>query len=326
VRRREFITLLGGTAVAWPLAARAQQPAMPVVGWLAGGSPSRNLQYAAAFMNGLKATGYIEGQNVKIEYRWAEDQYDRLLVLATDLVSRRVEVIVASGNAAARAAKAATSTIPVVFDIGSDPVEIGLVSSLNRPGTNMTGVSILNTQLESKRLELLAEAVPQATTLAVLVNPDSATTEIKLHDMDVAAKALGRRLHVLNARSEHDFDAAFMEFRPMTDGALAIAADNIFSEEGEKLGHLVERHNVPAVAAYRDFAAAGGLMSYGTNIVESRHQIGIYTGRILKGEKPADLPVMQSTKMEFIINLKTAKTLGLTVPLPLLGRADEVIE
>jgi putative ABC transport system substrate-binding protein len=328
IGRRKFISALGGAAVAWPFAARAQQqPAAPVVGWLAVGSPNSTYErYLASFRLGLSEAGFVEGRNVSIEYRWAQEQNDRLSWLAADLVARPVAVIVAVGNVAARAAQAATSTIPIVFESGSDPVRIGLVSSLSRPDANLTGVNILNTELESKKLELLTEVVPQATTIAFLVNPDSPTTEAKLHDIGAAAHALGRQLHVLNARTEYDFEAAFMEFGQIPAGAMAIASDNVFSEEGELLGQLAKRHNAPAVAAHRAFAAAGGLMSYGTSIAYAHRQIGIYAGRILKGEKPTDLPVLQATKVELVLNLASAKALGLTVPQPLLGRADEVIK
>jgi putative ABC transport system substrate-binding protein len=327
IGRRKFISALGGAAAAWPFAARAQQPALPVVGWLAGGSLNNTYErYLASFRQGLSEAGFVAGRNVSIEYRWAQEQNDRLPWLAADLANRKVAVIVALGNVAARAAEAATATIPVVFESGSDPVKIGLVSSLSRPDGNLTGVSILNTELESKKLELLTEVVPQATTIAFLVNPDAASTETTLRDVAASSRALGRQLHVLNARTQYDFDPAFMELGQITNAALVIAADNVFSEEGELLGHLAKRHNVPAVAAHAAFTRAGGLMSYGTSIADAHRQIGVYAGRILKGDKVADLPVRQAGKVELAFNRATAKALGLTIPPPLLGRADQVIE
>ena len=325
MRRREFIAALGGVS-AWPLVARAQQSAMPRVGVVGGSSHEAGQRLVAPLRQGLSDAGYIEGKNVTIEYRWADSQYDRLPALTADLLARNVAVIAALGNVAARAAKAATTTTPVVFASGSDPVGIGLVASLNQPGSNMTGVSILNNDLESKRFELLTEVVPQATTIAFLVNPDSPTTTLKLQAIQSAARGLGRRLLVLHARGEREFDTAFATLDQERVAAMMIASDGVFSTASESLGQLSARHSVPVISAYRAFAVAGGLMSYGTSINEAYRQAGVYVGRVLKGERPANLPVIQATKVELVLNLKTAKALGLTIPLPLLGRADEVIE
>jgi putative ABC transport system substrate-binding protein len=323
IKRREFITLLGGSA-AWPLAARAQQGAMPVIGFLDAGLPDQ--RYAAAFRKGLNETGYVEGQNVTVEYHWLEGQYDRLPALAADLVRRRMAVIAAGGNVAVLAAKAATTTIPIVFRTGNDPVQTGLVASLNRPGSNLTGVSMLNSELAPKRLELLHELVPTATLIALLINSTNPPNPSNAESFQAAARALGLQLAVVQARSERDFDAVFATLVQLQAGALMISSDGLFIGQSDQLGALTLQHAMPTVFQYREFAAAGGLMSYGGSLTDSGRLAGIYTGRILKGEKPADLPVIRSTKVELIINLKTAKMLGITVPLALLTRADEVIE
>jgi putative tryptophan/tyrosine transport system substrate-binding protein len=323
-RRREFITLIGGAA-AWPRAARAQQ--MPVIGYLGGESRESETFKIVPFRQGLKEAGYIDGQNVTIEYRWAEDQYDRLPALAADLVRRQVTVIVLDGIAPALAGKAATTTIPMVFEVASDPVQIGLVANLNRPGGNLTGVTSLNAEVGPKRLELLHELVPTATAIALLVNPTSPDqTESTTRDAEAAARRLGLKLYVLHASTERDFDTVFATLVQLRAGALVIGPDLLFANHREQLGALTIHHAVPAISPYREFAAAGGLISYGTSITDLFRQVRVYTGRILKGEKPADLPVQQATKVELLINFKTARALGLTVPLPLLGRTDEVIE
>jgi putative tryptophan/tyrosine transport system substrate-binding protein len=323
--RREFITLIGGAVIVWPLAARAQQPAMPVIGFLNGASPDSYAPMVAAFRQGLEETGYVEGQNVAIEYRWAHDQYDRLLALATDLVRRQVTVI-AANTPAAPAAKAATTTVPIVFITASDPVLEGLVASLNRPGCNLTGVGILAVELGPKRLELLHELVPKATVIGLLINPTNPNAENQLRDMQAAARNLGLQLHILHASSDPEINMAFATLVEMRAGALVIGTDGFLVSRSELLAALALRHIIPAIYQFRTFASAGGLMSYGSSVTDGYRQIGAYTGRILKGEKPANLPVQQSTKVELIINMRTAKALGITVPLPLLGRADEVIE
>ena len=326
MKRRAFITLLGGAAAAWPLAVRAQQP-MPVIGFLSNSSPDVYAIRLRAFRQGLKEAGYFEGQNVEVEYRWAEGQNNRLPALSAELVHRQVAVIATSGTPSAVAAKAATATIPIVFGVAVDPVKVGLVASLNRPGGNLTGVTSLNVEVGPKRLELLHELLPAATTFAVLVNPTSpSTAEPSSRTLQVAARALGLQLHVLHASTERDFDTVFATLVQLRAGGLIIMPDAFLLAHSEQLAALTVRHAVPTVYAYRPFAAAGGLMSYGTDETEYYRQVGIYVGRVLKGEKPADLPVQQSTKVELIINLKTAKALGITVPLPLSGRADEVIE
>jgi putative ABC transport system substrate-binding protein len=328
MNRRELIAFLGGAAAAWPRAARAQQPAMPVVGFLSSaGTAQAFAARLAVFRQGLQESGYREGQNVAIEYRWAEDQVDRLPALAADLVQRRVSVIAAVSGPAARAAKAATATIPIVFQLGNDPVAVGLVASLNRPGGNITGVTTLSVELGPKRLELLHEVAPTATTIAVLVNPDNVTAfETQSRDMQAAARSLGLQLHVLHASAERDLDTVFASLVQLRAGGLAIGGDAFLNSQSEQLAALALRHAVPAIHQPREFAAAGGLMSYGGSPTESYRLAGVYIGRILKGEKPADLPVQQVTKVELVINVKTAKALGLTVPLALLTRADEVIE
>jgi putative ABC transport system substrate-binding protein len=327
MRRREFISLLGGVAAAWPLIARAQQT-MPVVGFLGTSSPDLFAQPLRAFREGLREAGYVEGRNVAIEFRWANGQNDRLPELAADLVRRQVSVIAAPGSTpAALAAKAATATIPVVFQVGVDPVVAGLVTSLARPDGNVTGVTNINTELVSKRLELLREVVPKATVVALLVNPTSPEiTESVSKDLQSTARALGLQLHILHASTDRDFDRVFAMLAQLRAGALVIAPDAFFISRNEQLGALTARHAVPAVTQFREFAVAGGLMSYGGSFTEPTRQVGIYTGRILKGEKPHNLPVQQTTKVELVINLRTAKALGVTVPQSLQNRADEVIE
>jgi putative tryptophan/tyrosine transport system substrate-binding protein len=327
MKRREFITLLGSAAATWPFAARAQQPAMPVIGYLGAQSPNAFASRIRAFRQGLGETGYAEGRNVVIEFRWAEGQHDRLSALAADLVGRQVAVIVAPGGApAALAAKSVTTTIPIVFEMGADPIAMGLVGSLNRPGGNLTGVSSLNVEVTPKRLEILHELVPTAVVVAVLVNPTSPTADSQLRNLQAAARALGLQFHVLHASTERDFDTVFATLLQLRAGGLVVASDGFFGTHGEQLAALTVRDAIPAIHQSRDFSVAGGLISYGGNFVESHRQAGVYTGRILKGENPADLPVQLVTKVEMFINLKAAKALGITVPLPLLGRADEVIE
>jgi len=326
IRRREFLSLFRSAAVAWPVAARGQQPAMPVVGFLNSASPDLFGHLVRAFHQGLSETGYAEGSNVAIDYRWADNQYNRLSALVGELVRRQVAVIVAFPNVSALAAKSATTTIPIVFVTGSDPVEIGLVASLNRPGGNITGVTSLNVEVGQKRLELLHELVPIATVIAALVNPTNSNAETLSRDLQAATRALGLQLHVLYASTEGDFDTVFASVVRLRAGALVIGADAFFTSRSELLAALSLRHAVPTIYQTREFALAGGLMSFGGSFTDNFRQVGVYTGRILKGEKPADLPVQQSTKVDLIINLKTAKALRLDIPATLLARADEVIE
>jgi putative ABC transport system substrate-binding protein len=327
MRRREFIGLVGGAAVSWPMAARAQQQAMPVVGFLDVKSAKTSAHFVAAFRQGLKEAGYVEGQNIAIEFRWAEGRYDQLPALAADLVRRQAAVIAAISPNAALAAKAATTTIPIVFQSGADPVELGLVASLNRGSGNLTGIGRMYVELMPKLVELAHEAAPDAVEIAYLTNPTHPNAEALTQDVRVAARALGlQQVHVLDASTERDIDAAFAALNQPRASALVIGEDALFSNRLEQLAALALRYGVPAISSLREFAAAGGLMSYGAGLANQYRLVGVYVGRILKGEKPADLPVQQATKVELVINLKTAKALGLTFPLSILGRADEVIE
>jgi putative ABC transport system substrate-binding protein len=328
MRRREFITLAGGAAAAWPLAARAQQGAMPVIGFLNAAFARAYARLSAAFLKGLGEAGYVDGRNVAIEYRWAEDQNDRLPALAADLVQRQVAVIAATSTPAALAAKAATSTVPIVFETAADPVQLGLVASLNRPGGNVTGVTQTNVEVAPKRLEVLHDLFPAARVMALLVNPSNpVVAETTASQMLAAARTLGLELHVLNASTESDFDAVFAKISQLrASGLVTGGGDPFFVSRSGQLAALAARHAVPMVAAGREFVMAGGLISYGADLADAYRLTGGYVGRILKGEKPADLPVQQATKIELRINLKTAKALGITFPLSLLGRADEVIE
>ena len=332
MRRREFIALLGGAAAAWPLAARAQQPAMPVIGFVSSYSSSDAFaqRLLAAFHQGLKQAGYVENQNVAIEYRWAGSEYERLTALATELARRPVNVIATgSSSLAVLAAKTATTTIPIVFLMGGDPVKLGLVASLNRPGGNLTGITTLNTEITPKRVEVLRELVPTTTIMAVLVNPTNnpANVEVEIRQAEAAANSLGlQTIHILQASTEPDLDAVFSTLIQQRAGGLVITADTLFSGRSAELAALASRYSVPTISPYREFVTAGGLMSYGGSVNELYRLVGVYTGRVLNGENPADLPVQQVTKVELVINLKTARALGLKVPISLLGRADEVIE
>jgi len=326
MNRRELLLLLSGAALAWPLAVRAQQKAMPVIGFLSSEAPGSFATLVAAFRQGLGESGYVEGQNVAIEYRWAEGRYYRLTALAVDLVARKGDVIATGSTAAILAAKNATLTIPIVFFGGGDPVRDGLVASLARPGGNLTGVSVMASELMPKRLDLLSGLVPQAGAIGLLVNPNNAGTEPMIRDVQEAARAKGVQLAILKAASESDIDAAFASLVRLHVGALVVGADAFFVSRRDQLVMLASRDAVPAIYFTREFAASGGLVSYGTSPTGTWRQVGIYTGRILKGAKPADLPVQQPTIFELVINLKTAKALGLTVPQSLLQRADEVIE
>jgi putative ABC transport system substrate-binding protein len=326
MKRREFITLLGGAAV-WPLAARAQQAAMPVVGFLSSVSPGPWAHLVTAFRQGLSETGYVEGRTVIIEFRWAEGRYDRLPALAADLVARQVAVLVSTaGTMTTLAAKAATTKIPIVFTIGGDPVQLGIVASLNRPGGNITGVNIFTSEMGAKRLGLLHQMVPTAALIAVLINPNNPTAETVSKDIAEAARSVGQRIHILSATTERELDAAFKTLTELGAGALLVAADPFFNSRREYIVALASRHGIPAMYEQREFALAGGLMSYGTNLRHGYRQAGLYTGRVLKGESPANLPVVQSTEFEFVINLNAAKALGIEVPSGLSASADEVIE
>jgi putative tryptophan/tyrosine transport system substrate-binding protein len=326
VRRRDFIKMIGGGAAALPLAAKAQKSAMPVVGYLSANTASGDARPVLAFVKGLGETGYEDGKTVKIVYRWADGQYDRLPSMAADLVRDQVAVIAALSTPAVRAAKAATATIPIAFTTIADPVQIGFVASLNRPGGNLTGVTLLAVEVGPKLLEILREVVPSATTIAMLLNPTNPNSETQLKDTQEAARRLGLELQILNASVERDFDAAFAKLGELKASALIIGQDVYFNAESARLAALTVRHAIPAIYPLPEFAAAGGLFSYGASRSDAWHQAGIYVGRILKGETPAELPVVQPTKFELTINLKTAKALGLSVPPSLLASADEVIE
>jgi len=328
MRRREFITLVGGAAAAWPLAARAQQPAMPVIGWLSPTSPDNYADRLRAFRQGLKDTGYVEGENVTVDYRWAEDQLDRLPELAAELVRRRVGAIAAPGGVApAFAAKAATATIPIVFMVGDDPVKLGLVTNLARPGGNLTGINFFSNELAGKRLEFLRELVPGAVRVAVLVNPANASiSETTLRDLQAAARAMALQIQVFNASTSREIDAVFASFVRERPDALFVDTGPFFTARRVQLVQLAARHAVPATYAGRQFVEHGGLMSYGASLADAYRQVGVYTGHILKGTKPSDLPVVQPSKVELVINHQTARMLGLTVAPTLLAAADEVIE
>ena len=326
MKRREFITLLGGAAVMWPYAAHTQQPALPVVGYLSSVAPVAYAHLVAAFRKGLSEIGFVEGQNVGLEFRWAEGRYDRLPALAADLVGRQVAVIVAGSVPAARAAKAATATIPIVFTAGADPVKVGLVASLNRPGGNLTGVYSFGGEVATKGLGVLRELVPSAAVIAVLLNPKNPIAELTKRDVQGAARLTGQKIQFLNASSERELDSAFASLVQQQADALLVGNDAFFNSRVGQLAALAGRHAIPTLYSRREFAAAGGLVSYGPSLADTYHQVGIYTGRILKGAKPADLPVVLPTKFELVINRKTAETLGLSVPPTLLALADEVIE
>jgi putative ABC transport system substrate-binding protein len=323
IRRRELVVTLGSAAVVWPIAARAQQP---VIGYLNFGSPESDTPRLTGLRRGLSQTGYVEGRNFLVEYRWAGNQIDRLPALAADLVQRQVAVIVATGTLAALAAKAATTSIPIVFNVGADPVQLGLVASLNRPGGNLTGYNNVASELGTKGLALLHELIPSVATIGTLENPNSPVSELMTRDVLATAPVIGVKVQILKAGTDREIDAAFMSLVQAQTGALLVTNDVFFNNRIEQIVALAQRHAIPTMYAFRDFVVAGGLISYGTSLTEHYRQLGLYTGRILKGEKPADLPVQQTTKLELIINLKTVKALGLEIPPKLLALADEVIE
>ena len=327
MKRREFITLLGGAAAAWPLAARAQQGALPVVGFLGAPSAAPYARYVAAIHQGLKEVGYIEHQNVAMEYRWADSQYDRLPALAADLVSRRVAVIVPiGGSPAVLAAKAATWTIPIVFNLGADPIELGLVTNLSRPGGNITGIAMMALEIETKQLQLLHELAPTSTSIAILLNPSSGQAQPQEREAQEAARVLGLQVLVLKASTEREIEQAFAALVRERAGALLVGADTFFVSQATLFVVLTARHSIPTIYPFRPYVDAGGLMSYGASLLDSYRQTGVYAGRVLKGEKPADLPIVQPTNFELVINLKTARAVGIAIPPTLLARADEVIE
>jgi putative ABC transport system substrate-binding protein len=325
MRRRDFVRLLGGTAAAWPVTALTQQ-ALPVVGFLNSGAAAAHVDNVSAFRQGLSQTGFVEGRNVAVEYRWAGDQYERLSAMAADFVSKKVAVIAATTTPVPPVAKAATTTIPIVFVTGADPIKAGLVASLNRPTSNITGVTALAEEVGPKRLELLHDVVPTISTFVLLINPADRSAESQTRALEAAAKTLGLKIHTLHASTTKDFDNVFTAMTRLRAGALLISADPFFTSHSKELAELTVRHGVPAMFRFREFTVAGGLMSYGSSLTDAYRLAGVYTGRILKGEKPADLPVQQSTKVELFINLKSAKSLGVIVPPALLARADEVIE
>ena len=326
MRRRDFIKVVTGSAITWPLTARAQQPAMPVVGYLSALSHAAVERYNDAFVAGLMETGYVDGKNVKIEYSWAEGYYDRLPALAADLVRERVAIIFAGAAPSALAAKAATTTIPIVFIVGSDPVKLGVVTGLNRPGGNLTGVNLLIREIEAKRLGLLHQLVPTATKLAVLLNPKTVNAETQLSEVRSAGRTLGPQIEVIDASDERDIDMAFASLAQKKFGGLVVSADPFFNNSRSQFIALAARYSMPTLYFVREFVNSGGLISYGTSITEAYHQVGVYIGKILSGAKPSDLPIVQPTTFELVVNLKTAKTLGLTVPPTILATADEVIE